>query len=115
MTFASPLWAWLLFILPILALFKIAADSHAHRVTALFATSERLRSGLLGGNSLVRSGVRFGLQLLGMGFFIIALTRPQWGDEEKHIEQTGRNILIAVDTSKSMLADDIAPNRLTRS
>lgn len=114
MTFASPNWAWLLFILPALALLKIAADAHAHKVTTLFASSERLRAVWLTGNALVRSGVRFGLQLLGVGFFIIALTRPQWGDEEKKIEQSGRNILIAVDTSKSMLADDISPNRLAR-
>ena len=113
MTFASPNWAWLLFILPALALLKIAADARAHKVTALFAASERLRA-TQGGSSLARSGVRFGLQLLGLGFFIIALTRPQWGDEERNVEQTGRNILIAVDTSKSMLADDISPSRLAR-
>lgn len=114
MTFASPNWAWLLFILPVIALFKIAADARANKVTALFAGSERLRASLLGNGSLVRSGVRFGLQMLGLAFFILALTRPQVGDEEKQIEQTGRNVFIAVDTSKSMLADDVSPNRLTR-
>lgn len=114
MTFASPNWAYLLFVLPLIALFKIAADARAHKVTAVFASSERLRPSILGGASLIRSGVRFGLQLLGLGFFIIALTRPQIGEQERHIEQSGRNIFIAVDTSKSMLADDVTPNRLTR-
>lgn len=114
MTFASPNWAWLLFILPVIALFKIAADARASKVAAMFASSERIRTALHGKGTLVRSGVRFGLQLLGLAFFILALTRPQVGDEDKKIEQTGRNVFIAVDTSKSMLADDVSPNRLTR-
>ncbi len=114
MTFASPNWAWCLFILPVLALFKIAADAQARQVTHVFASSERLRNTLQEGASLIRSGVRFGLQLLGLGFLILTLTRPQVGDEERHIEQTGRNILIAIDCSKSMLATDVTPNRLTR-
>src|SRR6188474_1883630 len=107
LTFASPNWAWCLFVLPVLALFKIAADARAREVTLTFAASERLRNLLQGGTSLIRSGVRFGLQVLGLGFFIIALTRPQFGKEERNIEQTGRNILIAIDCSKSMLADDV--------
>jgi Ca-activated chloride channel family protein len=114
MTFASPYWAWWLFVLPVLALFKIAADARAREVTLVFAASERLRALLQGGTSLIRSGVRFGLQLLGLGFFILALTRPQVGEEERQIDQTGRNILIAMDCSKSMLANDVQPNRLTR-
>src|SRR6187397_2861796 len=105
MTFASPKWAWVLFVLPVLALFKIAADARARKVTMVFAASERLRAFLQGGSSLVRSGVRFGFQLLGLAFFIIALTRPQVGREDRQLDQTGRNILIAMDCSKSMLAD----------
>jgi Ca-activated chloride channel family protein len=114
MTFASPNWAWCLFVLPVLALFKIAADARARRVTLVFAASERLRAMIQGGASLVRSGVRFGLQVLGLGFFILSLTRPQFGDEERQVEQSGRNILIAIDCSKSMLTPDVQPNRLTR-
>jgi Ca-activated chloride channel family protein len=114
MTFADPNWAWWLFALPVIALFKIAADARARQVTTIFVTSERLRTALQGGTSMIRSGVRFGLQLLGLGFFILALTRPQVGDQQREIEQTGRNILIAIDCSKSMLANDVKPDRLTR-
>jgi len=47
-------------------------------------------------------------------FSIIALARPQWGFEWQKIKREGIDILIAIDTSKSMLAQDIRPNRLER-
>ncbi len=46
---------------------------------------------------------------------VVALTRPQWGFDWKEIKRRGVDILIAVDTSKSMLTEDVRPNRLERS
>jgi len=48
-------------------------------------------------------------------FSIVALARPQWGFEWREIKREGLDILVAVDTSKSMLTDDVKPNRLERS
>jgi len=48
-------------------------------------------------------------------FSIIALMRPQWGFEWREVKREGLDILIAIDTSKSMLTDDVKPNRLERS
>ncbi|UCE70958.1 MAG: VWA domain-containing protein [Nitrospiraceae bacterium] len=45
----------------------------------------------------------------------IALMRPQWGFEWKEVTRSGLDILIALDTSNSMLAEDVKPNRLERS
>src|SRR6185295_12827799 len=45
---------------------------------------------------------------------ILALARPQWGFDWEPTKQRGLDIIVAIDTSKSMLAEDIAPNRLTR-
>lgn len=112
--FASPNYAYLLFLLPLIALFKIWADWKSRQALESFASSSRLRAALLGGPSAVWASVHFGLQLLGVGFIILALTRPQYGDDEKDLEQTGRNIFIAIDTSKSMLAQDLPPSRLER-
>ena len=114
MTFAASYYAWFLFLLPAVALLKIWADARGQKAVQAFAASERLRQSLIGGASPVWSGLHFGAQLLALGFFILALTRPQWGIESKDVEQSGRNIFIAIDTSKSMLADDMTPNRLTR-
>jgi Ca-activated chloride channel family protein len=112
--FASPNYAYLLFLLPVIALFKIWADLEGKKSLEGFASSSRLRATLLEGASMVRANLHFGLIVLGVGFFFIALTRPQFGKDEKDIEQSGRNILIAMDTSKSMLAEDVAPSRMER-
>src|SRR5205085_6770051 len=47
-------------------------------------------------------------------FLMLALARPQWGFVWEEANQRGRDILVAIDTSRSMLAEDMAPNRLTR-
>lgn len=46
---------------------------------------------------------------------ILTLLRPQWGFTWEEVKRSGLDILIAIDTSKSMLAEDIKPNRLERS
>ena len=48
-------------------------------------------------------------------FLIIALANPKIGTELKSINREGVDIVFAIDVSKSMLAEDVAPNRLTRS
>lgn len=50
-----------------------------------------------------------------LGFFalFLALLRPQWGQKEQIIKQEGRDLFIALDVSRSMLATDCAPNRLS--
>ena len=52
------------------------------------------------------------LLLIGIIFLIIALLRPQWGKQEQIVVQEGRDVIIAVDISRSMLAQDVKPNRL---
>ncbi|MBU0468004.1 MAG: VWA domain-containing protein [Candidatus Omnitrophica bacterium] len=47
-------------------------------------------------------------------FCIIALARPQWGFEWREIKRKGTDILLVIDVSKSMLTQDVKPNRLER-
>jgi Ca-activated chloride channel family protein len=54
------------------------------------------------------------LQLLVLGLLILALARPQWGSEVRQIDQEGLQVMVALDVSQSMLAQDIKPNRLER-
>ncbi len=51
----------------------------------------------------------------GVLFCLLALIRPQWGFQWEEVKRRGLDILIAIDTSKSMLAEDVRPNRLERS
>ena len=47
-------------------------------------------------------------------FCILALARPQWGFEWQDVKRQGVDILLVIDTSKSMLTEDVKPNRLER-
>ncbi|MDR2771972.1 MAG: VWA domain-containing protein [Elusimicrobiota bacterium] len=51
---------------------------------------------------------------LGFFFLIVALARPQFGDKTEEVAQESATIIIALDISKSMLAQDVSPNRLER-
>ncbi len=48
-------------------------------------------------------------------FIVIALTEPKWNPQAEKIQRRGRDVCILLDTSRSMLAEDIKPNRLERS
>lgn len=52
------------------------------------------------------------LRIVAFAFLISALARPQWGFKWEEVKQRGLSVIVALDTSKSMLAQDIKPNRL---
>lgn len=54
------------------------------------------------------------LQLLTVGLFIVALARPQMGESQQEIRSEGVEIILAVDVSESMLAEDVKPSRLAQ-
>ena len=45
---------------------------------------------------------------------IVALTQPQWGRRWQEVQRRGRDVMIVLDVSRSMLAEDVSPNRLGR-
>jgi Ca-activated chloride channel family protein len=54
------------------------------------------------------------LLILAVLFSVLALARPQWGFEWQQVKRKGLDILLVIDTSKSMLTEDVKPNRLER-
>ncbi|MBI1883644.1 MAG: VWA domain-containing protein [Chlamydiae bacterium] len=73
-------------------------------------TIERLTPSL----SLKKRRARKILEILGLLFILLALARPQGGKKERVLQGKGLEIVIAVDTSTSMLAEDYPPNRLSK-
>ncbi len=114
MTFASPTILWLLLAIPpaLLAFFWWSARKR-QRLAAQFIQA-RLLPVLTVGISAARQKIRLGCLVLAVVCLILALARPQWGFHWEEIKQRGLDIVVAIDTSKSMLARDIAPNRLER-
>jgi len=70
------------------------------------------RSVVLPGFSPLRLMLRAVLMTIGLGSLAIALMQPQWGYKEMPVMQEGRDVLIALDVSGSMQAQDIKPSRL---
>ncbi len=114
MRFEYPNILWLLLVLlPALAVFFWWSARERQRLMAQFIEA-RLLPALTVGVSATRQKIRFGLLLCAVALLIVALARPQWGFNWEETKMRGLDIVVAIDTSKSMLATDIAPNRLAR-
>ena len=110
--YAHVLWS-LLVIVPALVVFFWWAWRERQRLMTQFIQA-RLLPGLISGVSPTRQKMRFVLITIAFALLLVALARPQWGFTCEESKQKGLDIVVAIDTSKSMLAEDIAPNRLAR-
>ncbi len=114
MRFEYPHLLWLLLVIPAaLAAFLWWGEGVKQRLLGQFVEARLLES-LTVGRSPARRKWRHALLIVAAALLIIALARPQNGYDKEEVRQTGLDIVVAVDTSKSMLAADIAPNRLAR-
>ncbi len=114
MRFAYPHLLWLLLVLlPALVLFFLSSQRKRQALVKQFIQA-RLLPSLTVGLSPTRQRLRFVCLLLGVALLDVALARPQWGFTWEETTRRGLDIVVAIDTSKSMLAEDIAPNRLAR-
>ena len=75
----------------------------------------RLAPSLTVGVSAAREKVRLALLVAAVAAILCALARPQWGFAWEEAKQRGLDIMVAIDTSRSMLARDVLPNRLEKS
>jgi Ca-activated chloride channel family protein len=111
--FANPDFLYLLLVLPVMVvLFLINAWRRRRSLKKL--GDPGLVARLLPEMSGTRPVVKFLLLLLGFSASIIMLARPQFGSKIEEVKKQGVEVIIALDVSNSMLAEDIQPNRLTR-
>ena len=103
---------WIFLAVPLTAFFIWAVRNENARLRK-FAQAELL-SEIAQGVSLFRQWAKNILPAGVFLFSILALARPQWGFEWQEVKRQGIDIIIAVDTSKSMLTSDVKPNRLER-
>jgi Ca-activated chloride channel homolog len=113
MTLGAAEWLWGLFLIPILIVLFVRAERRGLKRLHEFV-SARLLPQLAATVNRPRRLLRFGLQLLGLSFALLALTQPRWGYTFEDVKRKGLDLLIAVDTSRSMLSNDVQPNRLER-
>ena len=114
MKFAQPLFLWvLLAALPAAAGLFYWSWRVKQKLILQFIRA-RLLGNLTVGVSPRRQVLRFGLLAAALAGALLALARPQWGFAWEESKQKGLDIIIAMDTSRSMLAQDVAPNRLEK-
>src|SRR5687768_17850192 len=106
------LWYTLLLV-PALIVFFWWSWRKRRQLIAQFVQS-RLLAHLTVGVSARRQKLRMALVVFACGLLILVLARPQWGFSYEEARQRGLDVVVAIDTSRSMLAADVAPNRLAR-
>ena len=111
--FANPQYLWLLVVLPLfVALFWLAAHRRRKRLER-FGHPAILQE-LMPDVSTGRVTLRFILFLLAVLCLILAAARPQFGSKLREEKTRGIEMMLTVDVSNSMLAEDFEPNRLER-
>ena len=113
LTFGSPEWFWaLLLLMPLLWIFLDAGKRREKLLSRILAP--RLQSQLAGRVSPLKRNLRIGLLLVSLALIIVAMAKPRLGYLEQEIKSRGRDVILGIDTSRSMLSTDTAPTRLGR-
>src|SRR5215469_12070804 len=113
MSFGAPEWLWGLLLIPLLIAIFVHSEHRGLKRLQLFV-SARLLPQLAGTVNRPRRIIRFALLLLGLALSIVSLAQPRWGYTFQDVKRKGLDLLVAVDTSRSMLSNDVQPNRLDR-
>ena len=114
MQFAQPIWLIAGAIACALLVWQYRRFDLAQRAALAKFAAARLLHKLTSSISAPRRRWKRGLFTIGVGLLFMALARPQAGFEWQETHRKGLELLFAVDTSKSMLAQDVKPDRLTR-
>ena len=113
LTFGAPDWFWLLAAIPLATILFLWSHKRGRELVSKIV-APRLREQLAGSVSPLRRSIRAGLMLAALVFAAIALAQPRYGFIEKETKQKGRDVIVAIDTSRSMMATDVSPTRLAR-
>jgi len=111
--FANPDFLYLLLLLPVLIVLFILNQIRKRKALRRLGDAN-LVSRLIPEMSGIRPILKFVLQLLAVSASIIMIARPQFGSKIADVKKQGVEVIIALDVSNSMLAEDIQPDRLTR-
>mgnify|MGYP000401835197 CR=1 FL=1 len=109
--FAHPELLYLLIIIPLLIVFYVVARIRKKKAIAEFGSPELL-STLMPLQSYKRETLKFILVLVALFFVILGVAGPQFGSKLQQVKKEGVELIIALDVSNSMMAQDIKPSRL---
>lgn len=112
--FAEPEYLFLLSVIPLLTLIFVFYRIRKRRNIVKFGDPALLKE-LMPNVSTVRPTVKFIMQMVVLTLLVVVLARPQFGTKAEEVKRQGIEVVIALDISNSMMATDVAPNRLAKS
>lgn len=113
MSFHSPIYLYLLLLIPVIIAVYFYSNYRRKSRIRRYGDAELLKS-LMPSIAPVRSAVTFWLSLLAFALLVVALARPRYGTHKETVVTKGVEVVVALDVSNSMLAQDIYPNRLEK-
>ncbi|NQX86498.1 MAG: VWA domain-containing protein [Flavobacteriaceae bacterium] len=108
------IWFWFLLVIPAIGLLFLILQLWRHQAQKKFASNTLLNK-LSPSRSVFKSILKLIILSLAFACLTIALVNPKIGTKLETLKSEGVDVVFAVDVSKSMLAEDIAPNRLEKS
>ena len=108
------IWFWAFIIIPVILMVFLWTFFWKKRIQKSFGSAVVLKR-LSPDLSFFKSSLKFITLCLAVGFLVIGLINPKIGTKLETIKREGVDIVFAIDVSKSMLAEDVAPNRLEKS
>lgn len=111
--FENPTYLYLLFLLPFLVCFYLYSNYRKRKAIRKFG-DQALMAQLMPDVSQYRPDIKFLLIFIVIGLFAVLLARPQFGSKLETIKRQGVEVMIALDISNSMLAQDVQPSRLEK-
>lgn len=111
--FADPTYLYLLIILPFIAAFYLYSNLKRRKAIKKFGDPE-LMAQLMPDVSKYRPDVKFWLVFSALALTIVLMARPQFGTKAEKVKRSGVEVIIALDISNSMMAEDITPSRLQK-
>lgn len=111
--FAHPGLLYLLIVIPLLIVFFVMMARKKKKAIAEFGNPELLEP-LMPLLSFRREAWKFVMLMLALVFVIIGVAGPQFGSKLQQVKKKGVELMIALDVSNSMMAQDIKPSRLEK-
>ena len=111
--FGEPTYLYLLLLLPFLAAFYLYSNYKRKKNIRRFGDPTLLAQ-LMPDVSKYRPDVKFWIIFVAIGLFSVLLARPQFGSKLETVKRKGGEVIIALDISNSMLAQDVQPSRLEK-
>ena len=111
--FEEPTYLYLLLLLPFLEAFYLYSNYRRRKAIRKFGDPV-LMAQLMPDVSKYRPDVKFWLVFAAIGLFAVLLARPQFGSKLETVKRQGVEVMIALDISNSMLAQDVQPSRLEK-